>query len=175
MIIRRSVAADTDFIRKVHLNAFGASEGESVSALAIKLLDDPSAMPLISLVAEENDEIIANVIFTSVTIKGGGPTARAQILSPLAVVPEHQGKGIGGKLIEAGLNILKTQHTDIVLVLGDPQYYSRAGFTANHNIEPPYELDYPEAWMAQELTKGALKRTKGLAQCATALSSPELW
>lgn len=173
--IRESVHNDKESIRKLHINAFGAPEGETISQLAIDLLEDQSALPMLSLVAETNGEIVGNVIFTSVNIEGKGPTALVHIMAPLAVASEFQGKGIGTTLIKAGLHELKERGTAIVLVLGDPGYYSRTGFNANHDIKPPYELEYPEAWMAQELIEGTLQKIKGTAQCAISLNSPELW
>jgi putative acetyltransferase len=50
--IRESLENDKEFIRKVHQNAFGQPEGETVSQLAIDLLEDKTALPILSLVAE---------------------------------------------------------------------------------------------------------------------------
>jgi len=61
-------------------------------------------------------------------------------------------------------------------VYGDPNYYRRAGFNADHNLKPPHKLTYPEeAWMAQELVEGILGETHGMVQCATSLNLPEYW
>jgi len=68
--IRESVENDKNSIRKVHLNAFDQSEGESVSQLAIDLLEDKTALPILSLVAEQDNGVIGNVIFSSVNIEG---------------------------------------------------------------------------------------------------------
>ena len=70
MKIRESVENDKNSIRKVHLNAFDQSEGESVSQLAIDLLEDKTALPILSLVAEQDNGVIGNVIFSSVNIEG---------------------------------------------------------------------------------------------------------
>ena len=64
MKIRESLENDKESIRKVHQNAFGQSEGETVSQLAIDLLDDKTALPILSLVAEQDNKIIGNVIFS---------------------------------------------------------------------------------------------------------------
>ena len=57
MKIRESLESDKGSIRKVHQNAFGQPEGETVSQLAIDLLDDKTALPILSLVAEQDNEI----------------------------------------------------------------------------------------------------------------------
>jgi len=173
--IRESVENDKKRIRKVHQNAFDQSEGEAVSQLAIDLLEDKTALPILSLVAEQDNEIIGNIIFSSVSIEGVEGVS-AYILAPLAVTRFAQGSGIGIQLINKGLETLKERGAEIVLVYGDPNYYMRTGFKAGHNLKPPHKLKYPEeAWMAQELVESILTKTQGIVQCASSLNSPEHW
>jgi predicted N-acetyltransferase YhbS len=173
--IRESVEDDKKAIRKVHLNAFDQSEGETVSQLAIDLLEDKTALPILSLVAEQDNEIIGNVIFSSVNIEGVEGVS-AYILAPLAVTRFAQETGIGTALINKGLETLKERGAEIVLVYGDPNYYMHTGFKADHNLKPPHKLKYSEeAWMAQELAEGILTKTQGMVQCALSLNSPEHW
>lgn len=175
MQIRVSTNNDIDFILAVHQEAFGEPEGETVSQLTIDLLKDKTALPVLSFVAEHDNQIVGNVIFSSVTIEGATREISAYIMAPLAVSKKSQGKGIGTKLIKRGLNELKKCGAEVILVLGDPNYYSRTGFKAAHNLKPPYELEYPEAWMAQELREGILCKTQGIVKCAVSLSSPKHW
>lgn len=172
--IRESDQSDKTHIRTVHQNAFGAAEGPAVSRLAVELLEDESARPVLSLVAEKGDELVASIIFSSIRLEGGGPVS-AYILAPLAVAGQHQGCGIGTELIRQGLQALKSRGAEFVLVLGDPNYYSRAGFSAGHGLRPPYPLAYPEAWMARELVEGALTDVQGKVLCAATLMAPEHW
>ena len=175
MKIRASVENDKKLIRKVHQNAFDQSEGEVVSQLAIDLLEDATALPILSLVAEQDDKIIGNIIFSSVNIEGVEGVS-AYILAPLAVTKHAQKNGIGTLLINKGLETLKERGAEIVLVYGDPNYYMRTGFKAGHNLKPPHKLEYPEeAWMAQELVEGTLTKTQGTVRCALSLNSPEYW
>ena len=58
-----------------------------------------------------------------------------------------------------------------MLALGDPNYYTRTGFKAVQNLESPYKLEYPEAWMTQELVEGMLAKTQGMVLCALPLNS----
>jgi putative acetyltransferase len=172
--IRESTINDYDFIRKVHEDAFGEPEGKTVSRLAIDLLADKSALPLLSLVAINNETIIGHILFSAVKVDGI-KTPEAYILCPLAVAKAFQGKGIGTSLINYGLGILKERGAEFILVLGDPDYYSRTGFHCCHELKAPYELEHPEAWMALELTVGSLTKYKGLVQCADSLNSPIHW
>ena len=174
MRIRESVENDKDGIRKVHQNAFGKPEGEIVSQLAVDILGDETAQPILSLVAEQNNEIIGNIIFSPVNIEGAEGVP-AYILAPLAVAKDHQGKGVGARLINQGIEMLKTQGVGLVFVLGDPKYYTRTGFKAGHGFEAPYKLQHPEAWMAQALIEGVLANAQGKVRCASSLNSPEHW
>lgn len=174
MQIRESTTQDHNSIREVHLNAFGQYEGPTVAQLADALLSDETAQPILALVAEDDGEVVGSVIFSSVTITGHEGVS-AYILAPLAVRNERQGQGIGTELINSGLKILNDSGAELVLVLGDPRYYSRSGFKAEHNLEPPYKLAYPEAWMAKEIRQGVLETAEGLVKCASSLASPEHW
>jgi predicted N-acetyltransferase YhbS len=166
--IRESTTQDHSAIREVHLNAFGQYEGPTVSQLAGALLSDETARPILSLVAEDDGEVVGSIIFSSVTITDHEGIS-AYILAPLAVRNERQGQGIGTELINSGLKMLKDSGAELVLVLGDPRYYSRSGFKADHKLE------YPEAWMAREIRQGVLERVEGLVKCASSLESPEHW
>ncbi len=174
MSIRESKSEDLNSIRLVHEDAFGESEGEVVAQLVCDILADESAKPLLSLVVEDGDKIVGSIIFSSLKIEGNEELS-AYILAPLAVSKNCQRQGWGTKLIHHGLETLKKRGVDLVLVLGDPNYYTRTGFKAGHSIEPPYKLEYPEAWLALELMPGMLAKAKGAAHCASSLDSPELW
>ena len=174
MNIRQSLETEKEQLRKLHLETFGQEEGDSVSTLTIKLLDDPTAQPYLSLIAEENNQIIGHVLFTPVKIENS-KEQNGYILAPLAVSTSLQRSGIGKQLIKTGLDMLKEQGVEYVLVLGDPAYYSLSGFHTDHQIKPPYDLPYPEAWMAQELKPGVLQNIKGTVVCADALNEREYW
>jgi putative acetyltransferase len=87
-------------------------------------------------------------------------------LAPLAVLPEHQGKGIGGRLIEEGIAIAKTMGYESIIVVGHPEYYPRFGFqpAGKWGIKPPYEGVPDEAFMALELGENSLDGKAGVAE-----------
>lgn len=160
MKIRESTQNDKNCIRKIHLEAFGALEGETVAQLAIELVDEKTALPALSMVAEEDGQLIGRLLFTTITVGSTGFEG-GYILAPLSVESGFQSKGVGATLIKTGLGKLQERGVSIVLVLGDPAYYSRTGFKAGHHLIPPYELECPKAWMAQELRVGAFEAVKG--------------
>ena len=176
--IRESTSLDLDSILQAHEQAFGETEGPVVSQLARNILHDPTAAPLLSLVAEAGGEIIGNIIFSPVKIDGAPEDTVAYILAPLAVIQKYQRKGVGKSLIETGLMMLQQRGAELIFVYGDPHYYTKSGFEAAgaYDLTPPYELTYPpEAWMVVELDQGSLKRNSGTVKCARSLSSKEYW
>ena len=172
--IREAAAADVAHILAVHRDAFGADEGPVIVDLLCRLLDDATGRPALSLVAEDNGQIAGHVLFTAATINRHEQVA-AQIMAPLAVASAMQGRGIGTRLIESGLTILRERGTPIVMVYGDPAYYSRTGFTAQHAIRAPHTLTHPQGWLAQALVDGALTKIEGRLSCADALNEPLYW
>ena len=92
--------------------------------------------------AEQNSEIIGNIIFSPINIEGFKEVS-AYLLAPPAVLKDNQGIGIGTELINQGLETLKKRGAEIMLALGDLNYYTRTGFKAGHNLESPYKLEYP--------------------------------
>jgi putative acetyltransferase len=116
----------------------------------------------ISIVAEENGEVVGHILFSPVTLSGH-EELRIIGLGPVAVVPEQQRKGIGSELIKAGLESCKEQGFGAVIVLGHKGYYPRFGFTpsASFGIECEYKVP-PEAFMAIELVPGYLHGARGI-------------
>lgn len=177
--IRNSVESDKAHIETVHMRAFGARQGDEIARLVHDLFNDPTARPILSLVCDEEKEITGHVLFTKAEVTQSPEPVEARILAPLAVVPEAQGRGIGGMLIQEGLRQLRQSHVDLVFVLGHPDYYPRSGFTPAgiHGFNAPYPIppQHAGAWMVQELRPGIMGKGRGTVQCADALSRPEHW
>ena len=179
MNIRKATSQDAAAIEQLHLDAFGPTEGPVVAKLSVDLLTCAS-MGSASVFLALKDEpeaiqrIVGCVIFSEVRISGHDHI-RGAILAPLAVETAQQRTGIGRSLVKHGLDAMSAQTVDLVLVYGDPQYYSRFGFGVHHQVHAPYPLQYPDAWMALELTPGVLTSTNGTATCVTPLQNPVYW
>ena len=106
--------------------------GEDAPALVRDLVADPSAHPLLSLIALDGGRTIGHALFSAARVDAEGDSASAVILGPLAVVPDVQGKGVGGLLLQAGLRLLGESGIGLVLLAGDPRYYDRHGFEPAH-------------------------------------------
>lgn len=184
MKIRISNKNEQAEIEKIHKTAFGKTEGaekaQGIVNLVHDLFEDETAMPIHSLVAIVNEKLIGHVLFTKVTISDCPLEVEAQILAPLAVLPDCQSTGIGGRLIKEGLRQLKEAGTDLVFVLGHIDYYPRSGFINDAKrlgFEAPYYIpeEFAGAWMVIELSSGVIGKAKGTVECSDVLNQPQHW
>jgi len=82
---------------------------------------------IFELVAQEDDAIVGHILFSRLWAD------RAELygaLAPLAVAPARQNQGVGAKLVRSGLECAREFGCHGLLVLGDPVYYGRFGFSA---------------------------------------------
>ena len=179
MEIRKSTEADRGDIGKIHIEAFGEEKGPEIAGLVNGLFDDKTAMPLLSLVAVENDRLIGHILYTKSALTQTDRPVSIRLLAPLAVLPDAQSKGVGRQLIQEGLNQLRDSGVDLVFVLGHPDYYPRCGFTTAGvlGFEAPYPIpdEHAGAWMVHALREGVIGRIKGKVQCAEMLDQPQHW
>ncbi|WP_136636989.1 GNAT family N-acetyltransferase [Pseudooceanicola onchidii] len=129
----------------------------AVSALLTTAFDGPLEAQLVSrlradgdmaleLLAEEDGRIFGYVAFVRLQEPEGWLS-----LSPVAVAPSRQRRGIGSDLIRMGLDQARQAGARAITVLGDPDYYTRFGFTlkaAEHLQSPfagPHFMLYPIA------------------------------
>ena len=111
------------------------------------------------LVALDADEIVGTIRFWPVSI-GDTP---ALLLGPITVAPSHRGSGVGGMLINEGLERARKNGHSIVLLVGDEPYYQRFGFkrALAESLTLPGPVD-DARFLAQELVAGALDGVMGM-------------
>lgn len=140
--------------------AFGRpNEGELVAALR----DNPRFIKELSLVALSGGTIIGHILFFPIDIATPDGPVPSLSLAPLAVHPEYQNMGIGGKLIEAGIEVARSKGFASIILVGHPDYYPRFGFqpAAGLGIRPLFDAPR-EAFMALELSEGGLEGISGV-------------
>lgn len=156
--IRREQPEDAPSIRRVHEAAFESSTEASI----VERLRAAGAVSL-SLVAEQDAELVGHILFSPVTIEG--VPVRAVGLAPMAVGPAAQRRGVGSRLVRAALEELRDRGYEIVVVVGHPAYYPRFGFVRASELGLRWEHSCPdEAFMALELRPGALAGRSGLVR-----------
>lgn len=155
--IRSEAPADRAAVAAVNERAFGRpAEAALVAALRA------SVRPFLSLVAESEGTVVGHILFTPVRVEGSGEPFAAVALAPVAVDPEYQNRGIGSRLVRAGLEICRDEGHPAVFVLGHPKYYPRFGFTPAAERGIRCEFPVPaELFFALELRPGALQGVTG--------------
>ena len=157
MQIRFERTVDAPRIHEINQAAFeSATEADIVDALR------RTTVELISLVAEEDGEIVGHILFSPVTMKGT-EGLRAMALAPMAAIPDRQRRGSGSALVRAGLEECRRRGVEAVFVIGHPEYYPRFGFTRASGFGFSSEFEVPDdAFMALELADGALRERSGV-------------
>lgn len=163
LIIRREMPDDVAAIRLVNERAFGRpAEANLVDALRAH------GKATLSLVAEQAAQIVGHILFSPVTLEADGRAVAAVGLAPMAVLPEWQGRGIGSRLVEAGLAECRAAGHARAVVLGHPEFYPRFGFipASRYGLRSEYDVR-DEVFMAMELRDGTLQGCAGLVKYAS--------
>lgn len=154
-IIRQETDGDRKSVFEVNVRAFPTP----AEANLVDVLRD-GGFVRVSLVAEINGQIVGHILFSDLPIITPAGTVSALSLAPMAVVPEHQRQGIGSELVRRGLEECRAQGHRIVIVLGEPHFYRRFGFTSE--LARPLESPFcGEEFMAIELVPGSLTGISG--------------
>ena len=82
----------------------------------------------LALVAEVEGKIVGYAFFVPVDMYIRGELVKAVNLSPLAVHPEYQSQGIGGKLLIEGHKVAKEKGYAMSTLFGEKDYYPRFGY-----------------------------------------------
>jgi len=155
--IRPEQPTDIPAIREVNLLAFGQGlEGQIIDALRT------NSAVLLSLVAIVENQIVGHILYSPLSIDdkivGAG-------LGPMAVLPDHQRRGIGSQLIAAGNQELKDSGCPFIVVLGHADYYPRFGFTPASTRGITCQWDVPDdAFMLLILDEPKMRAISGLAK-----------
>jgi putative acetyltransferase len=141
--IRSEYLADADAIFEVTRLAFlAAPHTNHKEQFIVNALRRTGHLAL-SLVAVEEHRLVGHVAFSPVAVSTGDTGWYG--LGPLSVLPERQRKGIGSLLVQQGMEMLRGRNAQGCVLLGDPAYYSRLGFTPCKdlilpNVPPKYFL-----------------------------------
>jgi putative acetyltransferase len=142
-------------VRSVLTAAFGGDE----EATLVELLRD-SGDAVVSLVALVGDEIVGHVLFSRLAIRTNAGILSGIALAPLAVLPAFQRRGAGSALVREGIRQLRARGEAVVIVLGEPEYYARFGFSTEL-ARPLRSRHSGPAFMALEMEPGALDGVAG--------------
>ena len=117
--IQLETAGDREGIEELLLATFLTS---SELRLVRQLREDGEVV--FSLVAMEEAALVGQTLFSRLR-----KPAAALALAPVSVAANRRRRGIAAAMIEAGLDRAKAEGWKAVLVVGDPSYYPRFGFS----------------------------------------------
>lgn len=121
-------------IRQVLVAAFGDEEvADGVDRIRASWIYRPA----MSLVAVSDGDVVGCVMIDGCTLTGDAGERPAAMLTPLAVSPGHQRRGIGAALVRAALASAEEAAEPLVVLEGSPSYYGALGFlpARDHGIE----------------------------------------
>jgi putative acetyltransferase len=164
LYVRGERASDHVDILEINRLAFGR-EDEG------KLIDDVRKTKNFefgfSLVAVKEDKILGHALFSKAFVVHKGRRFKCLALGPIAVLPEHQRKGIGKALIAEGFERAKEVGFGAVVVLGDPAYFEQFGFKPSsvYKVRCSFSPS-PEYFMVKEISRNAMRGIIGTVQYA---------
>ena len=140
--MRPESTEDLEDVRGVHAQAFG--DGDRVPTLVDALRAAKAPLAPLSLVATIGDKVVAHVMLSACRLDALPRLVDVFSLSPLGVLPEFQGQGIGTRLVASALAEADGQGVPLVFLEGSPYYYGPRGFSdaTESGFRPP-TLRYP--------------------------------
>jgi putative acetyltransferase len=158
--IRPERPEDASQVRNINELAFGQSvEADLVEALQQACPDS------LSLVAEDRG-VVGHILFTPVVVESARRRVVGMGLAPMAVLPEHQRRGVGSQLVRQGLDILRERGCPFIVVVGHPEYYPRFGFepASMHGLTSQWDGVPDAAFMVLILDEHAMTGVSGVAR-----------
>ena len=127
--IRAEIPADVPAIEAVTISAFlNAPHSGHNEQFIVRALRETGQLT-VSLVAVADGGVIGHVAASPVCVSDGTPGWCG--LGPISVLPKHQGRGVGARLMRETLRVLQQKGAAGCVVLGEPAYYGRFGFLAD--------------------------------------------
>jgi putative acetyltransferase len=142
--IRPERPDDAAAIARVLGEAFG---GPEVPRLVEQIRASPHFVVDWSLVAEVEGEVAGHVMVSFALLRDGVAERPVAMLSPLAVAPRLQRRGIGGALVRAVTVRVDAAGEPLVVLEGSPVFYGRLGF--EHSVPLGIEINLPD-WAPPE-------------------------
>jgi putative acetyltransferase len=144
--IRAEKHDDYKNIHTVVEEAFG-KEGQNVAELVTLIRNSDNYIPELSFVAEVKGKIVGHIMLSHLNLQDENGLHQVVTLSPLAVAPKMQKKGVGSALIEVAIKKADEFLEPMIVLEGSPAFYSRFGFKPAVSIGVTIDLPH---WAPEE-------------------------
>ncbi len=147
--------ADEPLVDKLDERAFGPGR---FARTAYRLREGVAPDASLSFVARVGTLLVGAIRMTQILID----STPALLLGPLTVEPAFRSQGVGEALMKHALDAAREAHHDLVLLVGDEDYYARVGFqrVPHGKVVMPGPVD-PDRLLYHELKPGAFAATTG--------------
>lgn len=165
-MIREITVNDYKAVEKLIVEAFSGSEYgyQNEAELVEKIRAEDTYLKELELVEVIEGKMVGHALLSQAVIQNETKEVinKGLVLAPLSVLPTHQGKGIGKRLIKASEEKVANQYS-FISILGSPSYYSRFGYeeAAHFGIKAPFEVP-SEYFLIKEMTKDGLESSQGI-------------
>jgi len=168
--IKPEASALASQVERLLDGVFGAERREKASYL---YRENVAPVASLSWVAFDADRLVGAIRYWPIQVGETGHSAL--LLGPLAIVPDLAGKGIGRALTFKTLELAAQMDHDLVLLVGDYDYYKRFGFVpaTPYGFVMPGEKR-PERLQVTELKPGVLGRISGEIRHVSAATAATL-
>jgi predicted N-acetyltransferase YhbS len=155
--IRHERPADIDARETLLDEAFGEARYRKASE---RLREERLPAEGLAFIAAENKRVVGTARLWNI---GCGNGQSALLLGPVAVATDCRSQGIGAALVQRALREARRLGHAAVILVGDPPYYSRFGFSGEKTqalwMPGPFER---HRLLAVELMPGALDGVRGM-------------
>lgn len=169
--IRQETTLDYSAVEHVIQKAFEQVEisDQTEHQMVKRLRKTESFIPELSLVAEQENQIIGHILLSKIKVVDENEIHNALALAPVSVLPKFQRQGIGSKLIIESHRVAKSLAHKTIILIGHEKYYPRFGYKkcSQYNISFPFKVP-DDNCMVIELQKDALNKVKGMVQYPSA-------
>ncbi len=155
--LRQERLADIEAREALLDQAFGETRTRKSSE---RLREDRLPAEGLAFIAAEGKRVIGTARLWNIACGNG---KQVLLLGPVAVVADCRSRGIGGALVRHAIAQASRLCHDAVILVGDPEYYSRFGFsgakTGALSMPGPFER---RRLLGRELKAGALDGARGM-------------
>lgn len=140
MRIREARDVDTPAVKTLVEAAFG-EQGAAINDVMARLRSaEDMAVELVAVrVDGPQEQVTGCVALSRAWLDARERLVEVLVLSPLAVDPAQQGRGVGSALLAAVPEVAERLGAPLVFLEGDPGYYASRGWSAasEHGLERP--------------------------------------